>query len=104
MTKLQVIKDLRAYSKEPTTHEDFIVKDSRKLIGDPLTDFTICYCKTKVIVRDFPSITFAYTVRPLKSGVREVFERVDWSKFSSGTTNSNNILFCDVVAAYEAYK
>lgn len=102
--KLREVMDLRKTEKEPGTHPDFII--SSRYNKD--AEFVIRGVRPKVsddinIYDTISDNTRYYSVQPLTEGVREVFDRIDWTKHWQGVSMPT-VSIPDCIEVYETYK
>lgn len=94
----------RKTSPEPSTHPDFIIKHGY----NPNATFTIRGVRPKVgddieVFSRIDPTTRYYSVEPLTDGVREVFDRVDWSKYWQGVSMPT-VSIPDCIEVYNLHK
>lgn len=100
----QGVDNLRKNEKESGTHPDFIISSRY----NPDAEFVIRGVRPKIsdevgIYHRISDNTRYYSIQPLVPGVREVFDRVDWTKHWQGATMPL-VTIPDCVEIYKEYK
>lgn len=95
---------LRKTIVEPNTHPDFLIKQGYNANAT----FTIRGVRPKVgddieVFSRIDPATRYYSVEPLTDGVREVFDRVDWTKHWQGVSMPT-VSISDCIEIYNMYK
>lgn len=100
---IKEVKDLRAYSKEPTTHEDFLF--STRITKQDGAEFFLRRGNPPTIkdtVEDW-EYSWWYGIIPKKPFVRTIMEEVNW-RLGSGFGNASLVSMVDIPYLYEQKK